>query len=807
MLAGMWSRACGRLGALPVVSWIRPQLSKLRQGAVCLALLGGAAYFATVIDPRYAIKDWLFWRYARYWAYTVLFALSCASAGHRVLPLIAPRRRPLLEHALLSFTVGLFVFYLGVVGFGLLGALGTTFAFVWPLALLGSGGFSLLQHVRKRARRAAYLRARIPALQPRLTSRLVSAFGIANLVILYLTILLPDNVGYDSRWYHLAIAEHYAAGGRVAAFAEGWYQGTLPHLASFIYTWAFLVPGQLFDRIELCAHLEMVALLATLAGVSVLSRRLLPRVRTPGAWVAFFLFHQLLMQSNFATGNDTFGALWAAPVFIALLDAWPLLAPRACALLGVLIAGALSTKYQTISALVLPVLAVPVRALGGALGRLQHRPLPRVSWLGGPLAAGLSCVVLMGPLWLTNWAWHGDPLYPFLYQHLHLRPWTADSAHLVETVLEPALWKPRGPLLSRIDQTLPVLLNFSFKPNDFGNWNDLLPMFGSLFTLVLPALPFLRFPRRAWALVLAAHVGVGAWYWTHHQDRYLIMIVPWMAAVVAAVIVLVWRMGILPRLALLCMVGLELIWGAGASFLPIHPMVGDTMLKRATDFIHSGFRWNGADRFRTYEPWSLVGPSLPKNAKVLIHDARLHLGIGAMSVSDFGGAFQGGISYGRWPSPAQMYGHLTAMGVTHILWIPGSTDSMDSLAGELMFYDFVNRQVEPARDIGNLRVAAMPRRPVKDEGWRDTVAVLACGGGYDTGVYHVGQLTISSVGSTPLTQFPRPMTRREPDDYSSLGFVLNDRGCHPALSVGASKNFLLAVSHGNLEFWVRRPGT
>ncbi|HEY2407769.1 MAG TPA: hypothetical protein VGI10_17295 [Polyangiaceae bacterium] len=801
----LWERACANLRRSTEAKWVRWAAPKLRLSAVCLVLLWSVAYFVSVVGPHYPLKDWLFFRYARYWGYSALFALSCVCSGHRLLLWLAPKRRPLLEWLTLSFPLGVLAFYVGVFVFGLFGVLGKAFAFLWPTALCAAGFLPLQRHVRVRVRRAAYLRAHIPALQPRF-SRLITAFGLANLVVVYLTILTPENVGYDSRWYHLAIAEHYAVGHRVAPFTEGWYQGALPHLASFIYTWAFVLPGGLFDQIEQSAHLEFVVLLFLLAGIGPLVRRLAPRLRAPGAWVAFFLFHQLLLQSNFATGNDTFGALWAVPVFIATLEAWKTLDPRACALLGTTIAGALATKYQAISCAAFPVLAIAGRSLWGALGSgWKSLKLVQLHWVRGPLWAGVACIALMSTVWIKNWWWYGDPLYPFLYQHLHLHPWTADSAQLVKTVLEPALWKPTGPLLRRIQETLPVLFNFSFKPNDFAEWTGLLPLFGSLFTLSLPVLPFVQLPRRAWALVVATHVGVFAWYWTHHQDRYLIMIVPWMAAVVVVVILRVWRQGLVPRAILVCLVGLEVVWGGDASFLPIHPMIKDSMLKHSIDFMNSGFRGKRADRFDTFAPWPAIGRSIPEGSKVLIHEARLHLGIGAMSVSDFGGAFQGGISYVRWPKPSLMHSELTRMGVTHVLWSSGRSENIDSIGSELIFRDFVLNFLGAPRDFGNMHLAPM-RKTVSDADWSDLVAVLGCGGGYESGVYHVGQLVVLPLGGSPLAQFPKPVKgeRAGPIPYHDLEFIVNDHGCRAALPAEVRSSFTHVAPSGRVEFWVRR---
>lgn len=82
-----------------------------------------------------------------------------------------------------------------------------------------------------------------------------------------------------------------------------------------------------------------------------------------------------------------------------------------------------------------------------------------------------------------------------------------------------------------------ALFIFSFIPNDYGRYHGKVPVFGSLFTLLTLCLPFLNNTRRIWCLVTLTLMAIVTWYSVHHQDRYLQTIVPWMAAVTAAIII------------------------------------------------------------------------------------------------------------------------------------------------------------------------------------------------------------------------------------------------------------------------------
>ena len=160
--------------------------------------------------------------------------------------------------------------------------------------------------------------------------------------MLYANILTPQNIAYDSRWYHLSLAEHYAAEGAIRASPEGWFQAALPQLASVLYSWAFQLPWfRVFDRVELAAHLEFTVFLFTLAGIPALVRAVVPGARAHLAWTATFLFPGILLYDSSLSGAaDHVAALWAVPILLTLRRALPSLEPRRCLLFGAMLAAA-----------------------------------------------------------------------------------------------------------------------------------------------------------------------------------------------------------------------------------------------------------------------------------------------------------------------------------------------------------------------------------------------------------------------------------------------------------------------------------
>ncbi|MSP25097.1 MAG: hypothetical protein EXR75_08020 [Myxococcales bacterium] len=237
--------------------------------------MGAAAFFfARQVHAHYPLRHWLFWRYAAYIGLSLFWALGCVSAGHYTLVRLLGRTLPMVEQLATSFAVGVFefFFFMSLAGFAQLYE--PWFFPVLPAAMIAIGARSLFSYVRRLRRHAAHhvKPVRAPWFVP-----LAVLFGCVSLALIYFAILTPDNIQFDARWKHLAVAEEYATYGGIRRFGEGWTVVTYPLLASILYTWAFTLPGaRLFDKVELAAHVEMVGVLFSLVAIVGLTRRLGP---------------------------------------------------------------------------------------------------------------------------------------------------------------------------------------------------------------------------------------------------------------------------------------------------------------------------------------------------------------------------------------------------------------------------------------------------------------------------------------------------------------------------------------------------
>jgi hypothetical protein len=775
-----------------------------------LVFAGAIVGFGVVMNRHYPIADWLFVRYAAYWLSALLFVAACFSSGHLVVTrVLGGRVLPLFEQLAVSFAAGVYVFFLGMMLGGLLRLYGGIFFFALPLLLFAAGARPFVRYLRRVVRhlRGAYRRS--PRSSP--WGVLVHAFGLLGLLMVYVAVLSPNNTAFDARWQHLGLAEHYAAVGGVTRFPEGWFIGAAPHLASFLYTWAFLLPkSRIFDHIELAAHVEYVVFAFGLIGIPAMVRRLVrPRAVGAGAyryaWAARFLFPGIfLYDSSLCLGADHIASVFAVPIYVLLLRAWKDLAPRACVLLALALSGALLTKYTGALLMVAPALvAVPVRAVVLGIRTLRRRgePLARDAWYAGPLAALAAGLIFTAPHWIKNLVWYGDPLYPVLHARFAPRPWTPDTAVRFDVGFMAQLWRPERSLKG-LGQTVRALFTFSFVPNDWEKFHGTTPVFGSLFTLSLLAMPFLKGTRRLWALYGATHLGIFVWYWTHHQDRYLQAALPWMTAATVAVLALVWRQGLAARLAAGALVALQIVWGADVFFMPGHVFLG-VPARAAIDLISRGPGKIEKDRFVYTDAFVGVGRSLPPASKVLIHEFHPHLGVNAPSVTDCP-FHQGGISYLRTPTPRQVYDQLSGYGVTHLVYKTSQAREPDVLGGEIVFANFLQRYAGAPKSVEGWQVAAMPKEAPPPGGAPDPVLVFTCGKGLVPGLYHLADLKVPAIEKGKPA--PKPFKPAAGDAAALVAeaqAVAQDHGC-PSLPAGVEGAFVRVATRDPFAIWVRR---
>jgi len=760
-------------------------LSKLQTIGLVVTLLAGAALFAVVVDRHYAIGTWLFWRYARYWFTALFWAASCVSFGYWALAQLFPNGLPRFEQIMLGFAVGVVAFALSIFFIGLLGGLGWVVFFALPVAFLAIGWRRLV----------ADLEPTFQSLDVRSILSLdmrwlpVLALGFVGVALLYFQLLSPETFSYDARWYHIPIAQRFALSGAVARFDEGLWFGAYPLLTSYLYTWAFLFPKAiLFDRLELCAHIEFVVFLATLAQIPVLVKHLIPGAKVTLTWVGVFLFPQIyLYDSNLCVGADHLAAFFAIPIALAFWHAWHDFKPRNILLFSLFVSGAFLTKYTAISIILPPAAALLLRGLW--LSLRDRRP---VAWQAlGVLV--VAPIVITAPHWLKNWIWYGDPIFPMLRRYLAVRPWDPDAEIAIRTLEKIVQHAPRN--LDGVGKALRATLTFSFDVHDWYVLHRDVPLFGSLFTLTMPCLLFVRGARRIWWLYVGSMTAVFIWYLLILQERYLQAVLPWMVAATTACVFRIWEAGRGARLALVPLVALQLIWGGDVPFLRTHNEIHDSSLRVVAQFLASGFE-KVPDRFYVYEPFSTIGKTMPRDAVVLAHAMNRTLGIDRISILD---ACQTRFSYARLRTPAAIHRELTSLGVTHLLWSERSPE-VDSFASHLSFLNYAVGYGLDQRTFSGYKVATLPAEPPREVKTDPRVALFGCGAPYRKGWYRLSQLTLPAVDPGPA---PEPE-----ENLDGVGAALEraemivvDTSCNSEIQPGPP--FIFVTQEGSSQLYLR----
>ncbi len=759
-------------------------LSPWRSRLLGAVLFASAAVFLRVVHAHLPLGSWFTRRVALYLLLSALFSAACLSAGHAVVRRLRCVPMPLGEHVAVSFAVGLYAFFVGALVLGLLGLYGPVFFVAYPLALLALGAPSWLPTARRLARGLLRARSTSRGRAPSLVAWLAASLGVVGFALVYIPALVPDNAAFDARWYHLTIAQQYAVAGGVTRFPEGWYPGAIPHLASVLYAWAWMMPGaDLYDRVVLSAHVELATFVFTLAALPALVRTLVPGTRVPHAASALFLFPGVLLYDSAPSlGADHVAAAFAVPVFTLTLRFVRVFEVRLGALLGIVVSGAFLTKYTgALAMLAFPVVAVlATLALRAARDwRAGTHDLVRLRAAG---ALGLVALLATAPQWVKNWVWYGDPLYPLLHAGLSPRPWTGDSAERLGHFVEAEFWHPTRDLAG-LWETLKAQLSFSFQPHDWATFHGKMPVFGSLFSLLVFALPLLRGTARIWALYGATHLGLFVWFSTHHQDRYLQAILPWMAGATAAVLVLVWRVSWVARAGAAALVGAQLAWATHVPFIPAHAMLeSKSPFRAALDLAEGVYQRKPTLVGPLYAAMETAGRMVPPNGVVLLHDFKLATGLGRRVVNDNPHS-QGGISYGELGSSRAVHEHLRSLGVTHVLWSRQAV-GLDSLAGDLVMHRYLAKHAGMPKSVGyGLSLATLPAEPPPDDG--DTqVLVLLCDGRFEPGLYSLASLHVppwrKSVVAKPLA--PASATSVPSD----VDLAIIDRACHRTAPAGFS---------------------
>jgi hypothetical protein len=763
--------------------------------AALVITAAGFAIYANVLGRVYPVGEWLLPSVLKIWGFALLLSAGALCFGQLLLTrVLRMHDLPALESAVFALCLGVFTEAALLFAAGVFGWLGPVVAVSITLGMSIAG-------LRDGLRLGT--RANGPPLhrRPSPWATLAAIGGGAAIGLLYLQSFTPDALNYDAGWMHVKIAEDYARHGRIVAF-PGNYHGGLPHLASLLYTWAYLVPGlELAERWMLVLHIEFAIVLWTLAGVAAAVQRMLGDFELRGSWAAFFLFPGVLVyDSNLGGSADHVLAFFSIAVLLATLRVLRSYAGGAWVLLGVASAGALLTKYQAFYVLLPVGILVAARWLRSVvpwgLGQPENPAYRRQLWRAPFWLLGTGAA-LLAPQFVKNWIFYHNPLYPLMQRvFVHSRPSVTNGWLLVDQIYTDAAWIPTGTLRDKLTHAAELFFTFSFQPHYTFNGN--IPAFGSLFTLLLPALALAASRRRIAVGAVIGSIAIVLWGYTYNVDRNLQTFMPILAGVVGALVVELWRLGGVARVGLIALCALQVGWGADAAFY-----ASKDRLQSSINLISSTFDGKAATRFKHFrETYVSIGKALPRRATVLLHTTHVSLGIDRDVILDWAG-FQGLISYAETRTPRELYDRYRGLGITHMLDEPNRR-AAPSKQEDVLFQTFVKRHGRRSRTYGGYRLTTMPSRPPPDE---QPYRVLCLGlGSYADGLYPIESLATIESLPAHLRSFKDPAVPRTADNEQALAdqadaVICGPRSCPQLLT--APRSLQAVVSYpGSFSIFV-----
>jgi hypothetical protein len=534
-----------------------------------------------------------------------------------------------------------------------------------------------------------------------------------------------------------------------------------------------------------------------LVGVGCAVRWLAAEARVRGAWAAYFLFPGIFVyDGNMGGSQDHIAAFFAMPLFMLSVRLPSQRSNAAFVLWGIVGAGALLSKFQAVY-FVGPMTVVLVWRMvhGEESLRLAWRRILRVA---GIIFA--TAVVVTAPHFVKNIVFHGNPVYPLAQDWFTgSRPTVPDAPILVRYLLTDWNCIPSGNAWNRFVQAIGLIFSFALKPHYAFMGN--LPTFGFLFTLTLPMLLFVTGARRLWVGAIVSLMALFCWASTYLVDRNLQIILPLLVATTAATLVRAWAVGRLARLGVVALVALQIIWGGDLWFAGSDRTMGSISLIRSTldGRAKSRFAGMSADYFA-------LDRALPKDAVVLLHHSHPQLGINRRTYLDWTG-FQGIVDYRGFKNVRDFYDRLRALGVTHVVHIPGEQAGC-SKQEDVIFLSLALGYGQPRTRLGMFEMFALPAAAPPS---RPPLQVVTIGlEKYADGLYDISDLGTCRFLPATYQHYPPP---RLPPATAGLGPLL---GSADAVMVGAGvtldastsailgKDFQMAVPYPGLSVYIRK---
>ncbi|MCL7453097.1 MAG: glycosyltransferase family 39 protein [Anaerolineae bacterium] len=458
----------------------------------------------------------------------------------------------------------------------------------WPWLLLGGGWLALSTTPRPLPR------SRIPDVSTWSAGEwfLVAVMALSLGYSLLAWALLPP-LAWDEVSYHLPIPQIYIeAGGFVSIptiVHSNWPAGM-----EMLDTLALLMGS------EILPHLTVTSMVVlTAAGLARFAQQRFSR-RT--AWLAAAIYLAMPMVKYLSGvaliegGLGFFGflAIWSGYIWLETRS------PRDLILAGLI--GGLAASIKLTGA----ALPIAVGSMGFAW-LLLRRPLRLRRSVAHVTVYGGLVLIVVAPWYIKSVVYTGNPVWPFLYGILGGQNWDTLGDQIHTT------WLHRPNLPFTPWNYLGGLWQSIVHPDEFGGLS-----MGAA-TLVLAPISLLFWRRKAWLLsylAAASTVVYTAWFFTTHQTRFLMGIVPVLALLASHALdqlLVIWPLW----LGGMARVALVLYLAAGLPFLDTDQQV---RIAEGWPYVsgHVERREFLSGRVMGYRAFAWANDHLPPDAKVLL---------------------------------------------------------------------------------------------------------------------------------------------------------------------------------------------
>ncbi len=255
---------------------------------------------------------------------------------------------------------------------------------------------------------------------------------------------------------------------------------------------------------------------------------------------------------------------------------------------------------------------------------------------------------------------------------------------------------------------------------------------GSLFTLLLPILLFLRRSKRLWLAAGFSYVAFCVWGLTSANDRYLLAFLDIPIAFAAAALVRGWSLGKFAQLGLIPLVAIQFLWAVDA---PLKH--SEKSIRHAVTMMKKGYTSRGHEtRFNHRARERSLNEQFPEDSVILGRYFKSLMGLDRTTLNTHP-QIQTYVDFRKLKNPRDLWQICRDRGITHLLYPEGRR--RPEYARNLILFDALVYQSKKRKKFSRHMIAEISIQPPSTP---ENYEVLLRGyRGYQDGLHRVSALS------------------------------------------------------------------